>query len=45
MGIIKTIIINDENINKQFAKKKLKSRAIMFQLVSDYKPAGGHLRE
>jgi hypothetical protein len=24
MGIIKTIIINDENINKQFAKKEVK---------------------
>ena len=25
---MKTIIINDENINEQFTKKKLKSRAI-----------------
>ena len=27
MGIIKTIIINDENINKQFAKKEVKKQS------------------
>ena len=38
---MKTIIINDENINEQFTKKKLKSRAILINssneiLVANY---------
>ena len=41
MEIMKTIIINDENINEQFTKKKLKSRAILINssneiLVANY---------